>query len=548
MVRKSSLKVCDFFCGAGGFSEGFRQNGFEIVFALDIWKPAVETFSLNHPTCKKCIQGDIRDIDTPKKIDSLVPDTDVIIGSPPCVSFSISNNAGNADKKEGLNLVKSFLRIVAWKKKRGKLKYWIMENVPNIRNHMKQSYTFKELDLPGGKKIALKLKFHTSDSSDYGAPQKRKRFLCGEFPEPKKTQSKHMTLNNVIKGFNRRGQTLTDPIYGFKINSTELTDHFYNTTLPAFNAKEIKRLKKDSGFYGKMSFPDKLDRPSRTVLATSGSVNREIIVLSTKKERVYRLPTIRELASIMTFPINYLFQADTETKKKRLVGNAVCPIVASSLAKAILVNEGIKIPRFSRPKGNMTNLKTNLNGMIPKKHKISNRKLSSNFRRHVDYLKYNGFRVELDNRESDFSNGRVIWSAKLHHSQGKDHMKHLTGTSESIKPLFENFGSHKKFIRKIEMEFSKTVPSAKDFQIQYCLVNKNKEYIGPVKALSRIKKLVNTHYPHSQFKDVLINLKKREKNSNLIFHGKRVEALKIPVQFVAAFYACQRVAELTKNV
>ena len=25
------LKVIDFFCGAGGFSEGFRQMGFEIV-------------------------------------------------------------------------------------------------------------------------------------------------------------------------------------------------------------------------------------------------------------------------------------------------------------------------------------------------------------------------------------------------------------------------------------------------------------------------------------------------------------------------------------
>ena len=29
------MKVVDFFCGGGGFSEGFRQAGFDIVFAVD---------------------------------------------------------------------------------------------------------------------------------------------------------------------------------------------------------------------------------------------------------------------------------------------------------------------------------------------------------------------------------------------------------------------------------------------------------------------------------------------------------------------------------
>ena len=35
------MRVADFFCGGGGFSEGFRQAGFEIVFAVDKWGPAV---------------------------------------------------------------------------------------------------------------------------------------------------------------------------------------------------------------------------------------------------------------------------------------------------------------------------------------------------------------------------------------------------------------------------------------------------------------------------------------------------------------------------
>ncbi|MCK5107834.1 MAG: DNA cytosine methyltransferase, partial [Nanoarchaeota archaeon] len=129
MVKKK-LTVADFFCGAGGFSEGFRQKGFNVVFALDNWLPAKRTHDLNHPNCK-CELLDILNLDTPKKIDEVVPDTDIIIGSPPCVSFSGSNKAGKADKSLGIELIKTYLRIIAWKINKGVTKYWILENVPN---------------------------------------------------------------------------------------------------------------------------------------------------------------------------------------------------------------------------------------------------------------------------------------------------------------------------------------------------------------------------------------------------------------------------------
>ena len=32
----NKLTVIDFFCGAGGFSEGFRQMGYEIVYGFDL--------------------------------------------------------------------------------------------------------------------------------------------------------------------------------------------------------------------------------------------------------------------------------------------------------------------------------------------------------------------------------------------------------------------------------------------------------------------------------------------------------------------------------
>lgn len=32
--KRNKLTVIDFFCGAGGFSEGFRQQGYEIVLGI----------------------------------------------------------------------------------------------------------------------------------------------------------------------------------------------------------------------------------------------------------------------------------------------------------------------------------------------------------------------------------------------------------------------------------------------------------------------------------------------------------------------------------
>ena len=115
MTKKleNKLTVIDFFCGAGGFSEGFRQMGFEIVKGYDNWRPAIETY--NHNFGKNSTIKNILDFKNIKEIEAL-PNTDVIIGSPPCVSFSSSNKSGNADKSVGVELTETYLKIIAIKK------------------------------------------------------------------------------------------------------------------------------------------------------------------------------------------------------------------------------------------------------------------------------------------------------------------------------------------------------------------------------------------------------------------------------------------------
>ena len=186
-IEKS--KVIDFFCGAGGFSEGFRQQGFKIIKGIDNWRPAIQTHNLNHGLNDEV--SDVLDFEKQiQKINELV-DTEIIIGSPPCVNFSMSNNAGKADKSLGVRLIETYLRVVAVKKHQpgSILKVWLMENVPNSRNYVKEIYTFADLDLgdwaesigkdPHDEALKAKNNGWILTAADYGSPQSRQRFEQG---------------------------------------------------------------------------------------------------------------------------------------------------------------------------------------------------------------------------------------------------------------------------------------------------------------------------------------------------------------------------------
>ena len=153
------LKVIDFFCGAGGFSEGFRNAGFDLIWAIDIWPTAVKSYKANHPYTQVVVD-DVESLSVLPDLEfnSRVPDSEIIIGSPPCVAFSNSNKSGKADKTDGLRLVFAFLRIVARKKykKNSILKSWIMENVPNIASFLDDSYTSDQLGFEGKEMLRVK--------------------------------------------------------------------------------------------------------------------------------------------------------------------------------------------------------------------------------------------------------------------------------------------------------------------------------------------------------------------------------------------------------
>ena len=368
MQELNRLTVVDFFCGAGGFSEGFRRAGYDVIMGIDVWQPAIITHNFNHglnDNVKSVL--DFEDIEEINKL----PDTDIIIGSPPCQLFSLSNQGGNANKDSGINLIKTFYKVIAVKKfqKNSKLKAWLMENVPNSQNYVQEEYTFEELGLSNWaisqdlnpKSIAIKSKYNGGilHADDYGAAQSRRRFVSGEvintgeFPFPDKLNQEKITLNKLFKDFpNPLDQSsrnfVMDPNYRMeKVRIENFKDHFYDTGVYQVQWQKARDLKQRHPYMGKMSFPENMNKPSRTIMATQSASTREAILYKSSKNRVgdgeYRLPTVREAACIMGYPLDYQFFGD-ESTKWRQVGNAVC--VQLSFALAIKILELIKFPKL----------------------------------------------------------------------------------------------------------------------------------------------------------------------------------------------------------
>ena len=188
-------------------------------------------------------------------------------------------------------------------------------------------------------------------ASDYGSPQGRKRAIVGDYILPQIMNTNTHTikiLEALGTPLNNSAQFIVDPSFPLTLAKDEVTDHFYDSEIPSEWADKAKRLKVDHGFMGKMDFPERTDRLCRTIMATESYCSRESIIFQKEGSSKYRAPTIRELACLMGFPIDYQFIGTNSNSKHKQIGNAVCVHVSMALAKAIKQDMNIQLIKKPR--------------------------------------------------------------------------------------------------------------------------------------------------------------------------------------------------------
>lgn len=163
------------FSGCGGSSLGTVLAGHEVVLAIDNNQIALDSHKLNHPyTEHQCM--DIRNItyDNLKKYNA-----DVLIGSPPCQSFSCGSNFSIGKKNErklDTDLVSKYLDLAQ------NFKYWVMEEVPQA--------------IPENDTWPLKCQKKILNACDFGVSQHMRRLFVSNFELPSSINGKNHNRNN----------------------------------------------------------------------------------------------------------------------------------------------------------------------------------------------------------------------------------------------------------------------------------------------------------------------------------------------------------------
>lgn len=157
-------RLVSLFSGAGGMDKGFENAGFDIVWANDFDKDAVNTYKKNFGD--HIILGDITKIPS-----SEIPDNiDVVIGGFPCQGFSVNNTKRNMKDKRNF-LYKELLRIVHDKHP----KIFVAENVKGLLSM--ENGRVIQMIASDFEKLGYKVDYKLLLAAEYGVPELRERVI-----------------------------------------------------------------------------------------------------------------------------------------------------------------------------------------------------------------------------------------------------------------------------------------------------------------------------------------------------------------------------------
>lgn len=294
------MKVLDLFCGMGGFSLGFKNQGFNLT-GIDINKYAGLTYEYNK--IGKFIQKDLL------KEMYIEKDVDIIIGGPPCQPWSKANNTKKKENHQSYPLISVYFNHIL----EIKPKFIVYENVPPTKKEKQVIDGIQKLK-QNGYYVYDKFIYY----SDYGTCLKRERYFIFASKNEKdilhiqkrleEEKKQSMCVGNVISKY-------------FQYKENEFSEHVWSKR----DTKKIKyRIENKIRMTAKdLRFTDLV--PSIT--------SKCELIHPIYKDRIL---SIRELLTIFGFPEEYKFPKEVSlTQKYKMIANAVSPIFSEIVAKII---------------------------------------------------------------------------------------------------------------------------------------------------------------------------------------------------------------------
>ena len=338
MNKNKKIKAIDFFCSGGGMTYGMRKAGIEVIAGIDNDADVKETYEKNNPN-SKFIQADVfnlKEIDLTKYTGIEKNDDNLIlIGCSPCQYWSIIQT----DKKksqQSKDLLKEFHRFV---------KYYnpgfvVVENVPGLERKAEESGLKELVDDLTERGYAVYYDIHKLN--EYGVPQTRKRFsliasrVTDEKIMPEKSKKKPIVKDfigekNGFPKVNAGHKDNTDFQHSVAGLSKENLEVLSKTPKNGGNSVKERKHFKGKGFkdsYSRMSW----DKPAPTITTKFFSISNGRFAHPEENRAI----SLREGATLQTFPKDYVFYTKSMQANARMIGNAVPPEFAKRIGEAIL--------------------------------------------------------------------------------------------------------------------------------------------------------------------------------------------------------------------
>lgn len=295
------MKVVSLFSGIGGLDLGFIRQGFEVIYANDFDKFAVQTYRHNY-------EHEIVEEDITKINPESIPEHDLLIGGFPCQPFSMMGEERGFEDTRG-TLFFDIVRIIKYHSEhKKKPKAIVLENVRRLLTHDKGN-TFAVIKRVLGE-LGYTLFYKVLNSADYGVPQTRNRIILvgfsnsdAKFSFPEKQELNH-TMQDLLE------KNVDEKYF--------LSERIIPTILSHGTGN----------YYSKSEIDLEIARPLCATMHKMHRANQDNYV--TDGGRIRRL-TPREAARLQGFPESFEFPV-SDTQAYRQCGNAVTVNVAEAVA------------------------------------------------------------------------------------------------------------------------------------------------------------------------------------------------------------------------